>query len=378
MLIALAAVIAGCTYPYEAELDTDGGGIVIEGEILIGDVSEFTMSRLFPLEATYEDIVASAPVNAVFSVEDSDGKVYPGTSVSPSTQNVDLTLADPSLKYRLHAINEDTGKRYVSEWLDVEGAAVIDGMSYTPNEDFGKMDFRISFHAPGHNSNFMVKLHEDWEYKSLYQAELYYDPDYDEVKKFSVDQNIYYCWKSNFLGKFVMLSTEELSDDVIVDHYLSSVSLYDKRLSYIYALEATVIPLSKDAYSYWNYLKLLSDYSGSLFAPNPSDMRGNLRAVDDPDENVTGYVSATEVSKRRLFYFNDVEDMYIAPRRNPSDTLAQVSPDMFYYYYYQLRYLPVNGDPLQGGWFWANRDCVDCRLEGGTKNKPAWWPNNDR
>ena len=386
LFITLAEVLllaSACTYPYETVLDTESEGIVIEGEILIGDVAEFAMSRKFPLSSDYDEIEQNIYVPADFTVEDSQGRLYEdkeetvtyGYGVHYSL--VDLTTADPTLSYRLHAVNRMTGKEYVSDWTEVERSVVIDNMSYVPDSTATKMNFRMSFHAPAHSTNFMVKLRENWEYRSMYNAEIYYTPFNEGVRKFQDGENIYYCWNEKYLGKFVMLSTEELSEDVIVNYFLTSVPKTSRKLSYIYSLEATVIPLSKEAYLYWDYLKTLSEYSGSLFAPNPSDMRGNLHSVDDPDEIVTGYVSATEVSKSRVFFNNDIEAFYIQPHVTEDEYMIPVTPDNFSYYYNRKKYLPVSGTPMQG-YYWAPARCVDCRMEGGTKNKPAWWPNDDK
>ena len=390
IIITLGVVLlalSGCTYPYETILDTESDGIVIEGEILIGDVAEFAMTRKFSLSTEMEEIVDNISIPADFVVEDSQGHLYRS---GDRTVNygygvnyylVDLTDADPSLSYRLHATNRANGKEYVSEWSEVERGVVIDNMIYAPDSLGTSMDFRMSFHAPAQNANYMVKLRENWEYHSIYQAELYYYYDLvtlrDSLLPFENGENTYYCWNENYLGKFVMLSAEELSDAVIVDHYLHSVPKTSRKLSYLYCLEATVIPLSKDAYTYWNYLKTLSEYSGSLFAPNPSDMRGNLYSASDPDEIVTGYVSATQAAKSRLFFDNSVEEFYIYPHVGLDEAMVPIDQSDFAWYYNHEKYLPVYGEPMQG-YFWAPRRCVDCRLEGGNKNKPAWWPNDHK
>jgi len=384
LLIVSAALLmlSGCTYPYETELSSEYGGVVIEGEILIGDYSDFTMSRRFSLSSDEEEIIKSSYVPAEFSVEDSQGKIYKSEGISDSVygyglkaSKIDLRNADPSLSYRLHAVNGETGKEYVSDWLEVEPGVVIDNMSYAPDSLAANMDFRISFHAPARNANFMVKLQETWEYRSMYRAQVYYKE--GELYPYLNGENTYFCWNSNYLGKFVMLSSEELSDDAIVDHYLSSVPKQDRRLSYIYSLEATVIPLSKEAYIYWNYLKTLSEYSGSLFAPNPSDMKGNLYSVSDPEENVTGYISATHVSKSRVFFDNDQEAFYVEPHRDPEYNTFQVAKEEFKKYYWS-GYRPVSGSSEMTGYWWAPARCVDCTFEGGTKNKPDYWPNDDK
>ena len=49
-LTSLALALAGCIYPFDAEVATeDSGGLVVEGDILIGDLARVSLSCVRPL-----------------------------------------------------------------------------------------------------------------------------------------------------------------------------------------------------------------------------------------------------------------------------------------------------------------------------------------
>ena len=50
--------------------------------------------------------------------------------------------------------------------------------------------------------------------------------------------------------------------------------------------------------------------------------------------------------------------------------------------YYSMGYRPVKmwtvtmNDVVQTGLAWGDRRCIDCVVAGGSKTKPAYWPND--
>ena len=70
----LAGCLAlSCIYPYEAELDSIEGALVIEGDILLGNVSSFRLSYVQPLDEAFG---IGSTVPGVVWVEDDKGGIY--------------------------------------------------------------------------------------------------------------------------------------------------------------------------------------------------------------------------------------------------------------------------------------------------------------
>ena len=108
-------------------------------------------------------------------------------------------------------------------------------------------------------------------------------------------------------------------------------------------------------------------------------MRGNIINVDDPDELVLGYVSASTCTRKKLFVNN--YDTRFSKWKGLSYNLVEPFPDIpeqwRMYYGWQYRFAWFKDDTgLQS--VWAPIVCIDCRVSGGTKERPWWWINDDK
>jgi len=58
--------------------------------------------------------------------------------------------------------------------------------------------------------------------------------------------------------------------------------------------------LSSQAYDFWQTAQMQREETGSIFDPVPSNISGNIFNVNDPDELVLGYYSASAVQEMRF------------------------------------------------------------------------------
>ena len=378
MLLAALGVSA-CVYPYEADIDeTAVDNIVIEGDILVGAVSYFAISRVQGLNSTYYEFDGAAEVR----VEDSAGGSYACSGYSDDLgYAVDLTGADPSLEFRL-VVNAG-GKEYMSPWGKVEGGCVIDGVSYSIREDYSSLDLLMSIHSENGSSHFRYRYSEVWEYSSYYFAYCYYDSErtvdfpYGQVIDYPYGTNVYYCWNRENSRGINLATTSLMSEDRLVDYPFKSFGRSNEKLSILYKITLDVYPVSAESYAFYENLKSVSSPTGDLFSPIPSAMRGNIRCTEDENEIVYGYVAVVAPQSATLYIQRDgeVANFYQAERR--SDTAQEQVEESRWPSYYRMGYLPVTNDPMQGC-YWAKAACVDCRKNGGTKDRPEDWPNTHK
>ena len=146
----------------------------------------------------------------------------------------------------------------------------------------------------------------------------------------------------------------------------------------MYFVELSQIRLTEEAYRFWETVRNNSTNVGGLFSPEPSEMRGNIVNVDDPDELVLGYVSVSTCTRKKMFVDN--YDTRFSNWRGPSYGLVEPFPDIpdewRKYYGWKYRYGWLNDET--GQTVWAPIECIDCRASGGTKERPWWWINNDK
>lgn len=382
LFLALALCAVSCIYPYNAEVGGTGGNLVVEGDIVVGSMSNFALSSLMPLGSHG----SPQPVEAELWVEDINGAHYEGVPGEKKGEyDVNLHGADTSLEYRL-CIKVAGGRDYCSAWAKPSGSCVIDKLDYFINESDGRKQglyVRMSMHSEDGTQHFRYRYVETWEYTAYWRADSYYDPEITEyspngtVVMFSNGENNYYCWKTASSRGINLATTETMGVNRLDDYPLFYYEATNDKMSRLYRLDLEVYPVSIESYRYLEHIRDVSNYDGSLFAPIPSEVRGNLRCVTDDDEIVYGYVGTSSPQKARIYIDNGVTMLYVRPEMRDAEYEA-VAPEDWLLYYTSRNWRPYYNDLMAGECNWAPARCVDCTYYGGTKNRPADWPNQDK
>lgn len=400
LMLVLAASVSSCIYDFNPDLSGEDGYLVIEGDIALGEVSSFRIhlsSRLDTWQSERVDIHR-------FVVEASDGSIYEGMGHS-EYYSVDMREADPSLQYRIvlnavlpsdYGAGEVRPRRYVSSWSSLVEPAAIDSLSYSINERGTEMAIRVSTHSPERLGFYRWTAEETWEYRSDCYAFYYFMPagtrykdgvvSKDTVAAFENGENIYYCWTSDSRSQLMTGSTEALTEDRLVNYQIYTLANTDWRVSYVYGVEVRQTRISEEAFRYWEALKRNTTDVGGLFSPEPSELRGNIVNESDEKEMVLGYVSVVKPVTRRLFVDDRINRFYREKWEPLPEPFVPARGD--WGKLYKQGFVPTTyHDPEAFGsnipevifgvndeYYWRPVRCVDCRLKGGTKNKPEWWP----
>lgn len=393
---ALALLAVSCVYPYDFVPEKTVDDIVIEGDILLGEMSYFQVSRVQSLDSPYSQ---RRTIAARVFVEGDNG--YSREGVNQKTGNeyesvVDLTdikyePGQPSASYRLRVSLDNTGmnpasgsvkREYVSEWIHPEGDLVLDNLSYVVDRDKEELAIRMSLHSNGASKHFRYSYEEDWEYTTYNRASTYYEmPDVShpngQVLDFGASSNTYYCWNHTVSRGINLATTEDMSEDRLVDYPFKFFSPNDQKMSIMYRIDLTVYPVSAGSYKYYENLKSISSYTGDLFSPIPSAMKGNLSCTTDPDEMVYGYIAVVFPKKARLYVSDEDADFYKMGKM-PYEFQEEVLSEGEYLGRYLQGWRPFYHDFLQGQVWGYPVECLDCTKLGGTKNKPDDWPTTDK
>ena len=386
ILAALMLAAVSCVYPFEPDVEGAGDTLVIEGDILIGEECTFNVSRTTALGKRPDSKISGT--KAVFStpgptvwVEDSNGGKY---TAKEGTTTVDLTNASSDLQYRLNVQDNSTGRYYHSEFKPVIKAADIDSLCYIMDRSRNQLNIGLSMHTAG-SHYFRWSYREVWEYTAHYYSRFKYIVDDVRLQRGHLEpyengENIYYCWRNDASKEIMVFSTADQTEDRFVDLEFHSIPRSDQRIMDIYFIEVFLEPMDEMGYKFWNNLRETSDNQGGFFSPTPSQMAGNIVCDTDPGEFVIGYINVAQRSKEQLYYYDNKHHFYEPTTRYWPD--LEVVPESDWYLKYSVDlYLPIEeaydetGTEVIG-YYWAPRDCSDCRYGGGTKNKPDWWPSD--
>lgn len=125
------------------------------------------------------------------------------------------------------------------------------------------------------------------------------------------------------------------------------------------------------AYKYFTNIQKNSEQAGGIFSPIPMEIQGNIRCVSDPDVPVIGYTEVSTTVKKEVF-IPSPNDLYEEPAFECYTLKEQYDeiPDNY------MPYGFYNDPPGVEWFFYGPKTCVDCRIAGGTKNRPAFWPTD--
>ena len=391
LFLLAALAVTACVYDFHPQIDGEGGYLIVEGNIVVGDRFDILTNWSWSLvDTTQSDEQRRILYTNKMHVEASDGTRYEnqfntwgswwGTNGSPRG-SFDLRDADPSLQYRL-VIENDKGT-YVSSWEKPLAPGQIDSLSYRISGDKTTMSILVAAHSSdAAESYYRWSVDETWEYHADVQAFYKYveEDGQGRIDLLEKGESLYYCWVTNRRPEIMIGTTQGLKEDRLADHQLYTISHSDNRVSILYRADVRQMRIPEEAYRYWQAMERNSHDVGGLFSPEPSELRGNVTCVERPDEMVLGYVGVMSVATRRLEIDNYEVRFYHQPYVSlpVPDTLGTAAE---WAQAYRTGMSPAAeiwsefNERLIGYEWWPVR-CLDCRFKGGSKNRPADWPNN--
>lgn len=374
----IAALLAvSCVYEFEPEGVVTQKRLVIEGDIIVGGTTKVIVSCTMPLRYD-EDYDYSVPSGTAW-VEAQDGSIFTAkrtvTSGSQLQFTIDTRDAQNNTRYRLHFMENGSSREYISSWQEVIPAPEIKGMSF--DFDDSKVYLRVS--ADGKDTAyFKWDYVEDWEFHAEYAPLFMFDVEKGQcIQLDEYDYSTYYCWNHHESSQSGLVSTAAQSMNVMDGQLVESYERKNIRFQYLYRMDLTMTGLSSDAYEYLHNMREISNVTGSLFAPSPDDMRGNIKCQQDTTEFVIGYISALQPVTERFYIKEGENAFYKAPVSTPI-VAPELEKDQTLTDYYYAGHRPVfeEYEGISAVIKWGPTRCVDCTMLGGYKTRPHDWPNN--
>jgi hypothetical protein len=379
LVISAALLFSGaCKEAYDPPvLSTDHAYLVVEGFINNGpDSTVITLSHTYTLSDTAQ---ATPEPGATVSVEGSDNSIFALPETGKGQYGADLTTLNPANQYRLHILTS-AGKEYRSDFVAFKLSPPIDSINWVRNGD--GVQIYANTHDPQKNSTYYLwKYEETWEFHSVYGSEFEYLPAQDTIVTRTQD-SFYFCWTGENSTNILLGSSARLASDVIYEAPLLLIPSNSWHISLEYSILVKQYVLTADAYNFWLNLQLNTEQIGSIFSPQPSQIRGNVHSLSDSTEQVLGYISAGTLSKQRIFINpTDIPNWTTNEYPNSCQQINIIGvPDTERLWLASGFYIPTDLDPLvmqppfpPFRFDIANQPCVDC-TQLGVNHKPAFWP----
>jgi hypothetical protein len=356
-----------CVKPFNPPVITSANlnYLVVDGFITPGTATTIRLSRTLNISDSFQFV---PELNAQLYIEGLSGSSFSfqtgenGSYVSTATS---LSAGD---QYRLRIVLSD-GKEYLSDYVEVKQSPPIDSVEW---EEAGDISIFVNTHDPAGKARYYKwEFEETVGYRALYDSFLDYQN--GQIIFLEPDQYRYECFKYYNSTNIVIGTSTGLSEDVI---RRARVNIFPNDLSRIsnrYSINVKQYSLTPDAYKYWQILQANTEQNGGLFDPQPAQLRSNIHNTADPNEPVLGFVSVSNFTEKRIFirYF-DLKQRPLVPYLELCEVTYVSSADDITQYLGNGEFLPAFFQTGRGLAV-APAICIDCRIQGGTTEKPAFW-----
>lgn len=375
-LFFILIAFAGCKKKYNPEIKAwDRNILVVEGNMDPGNDSTFVrLTRAVSIDDTAEIIMEDG---ALLTIEGKDNSIRTltgkgkGYYVSPGLH---LTIGD---EYRLR-IKTTNGEEYLSEYVQSKRSPPIDSLTWSVDT----VGVHVYVHA--HDPTQATKYYrwdcvEAWQIRMPFYADFIYK---NGVIRSSIwpQDNMWECWMYDSTESLIIAKTERLSNDMISYKEIKTIPYHNEKVRLKYGILAKQYAIDEKAYRFFELMKENTERIGSLFSPQPFELRGNIRSVKDTSEYALGYITSSTVSRNKKNIYGTELTYWRPPIPPGCDSVASVNNNIaaFRYYFDELGYMPVAIDQkdLAGNilsYLAAKPICVDCRVRKAIITPPYFW-----
>ena len=376
-LILLLTVLC-CRKPYTPKvIEVDYSYLVINGVINVGN-NVTTIIQLSRTQRLTDTAISNPESGASVMIEAQSGNRYALAATANGTyESAPLTL-NATTTYRLR-ITDKNGDTYSSDYVAVKQTPPVDSVSWkqdTTAAGKNAVTIYVHTHDPSNNTKYYR-----WDYVETWQYHAPLDGSWALLNGRTIYyldtwQHLYYCYGTIYSPNISTATSANLSQDVISYVPVNKIEQDAYKLMLRYSINVKQYGLTKEAYDYWQLLEKSSQQTGSIFDPQPAQLKGNIHCENIPGKPVLGYASASAVTEKRIFIDNRElwhwKSMALPNLECKLGVTSQDPVDFTRYNYFDTTWGPffyASG----GGLVIAKKDCLDCRRYGGDTTKPAFW-----
>ena len=373
MILMAGSAGLNCKEVYKPkEIQTNPNILVVDGTVISGnDSSIITLSRTRNIN---DETASLKELGAHVSVLGVSGLEYPFIEQGNGRYVIDQLLLDTTQQYQLKIITAD-GNEFRSEIGKVHTSPPIDSV-YWSQDSSRNVHVYLNTHDPSNNTRYYRwEYKETWEYRSAFSSTLIYNPATDMFDFRGLANQIYRCYQTQASSTIEVISTKQLSADIVNKYEVTYVPAGSEKISVMYSDLIRQYAIPVEAFNFWQNLKKNTEQLGSLFDLQPFTELGNIKCVNDPSTKCIGFISFTTLQEKRIFIsHNDLVYWDYQPYYSDCAVDTVMPGDISRYFppggpYYNT---PIGTD--NGRYLLGTNQCVDCTYHGGTNIKPSYWP----
>ena len=380
-LACIVLLAISCKKPFTPVLNqSDRKFLVIEGIINGNDSTFIRLSRTKKMD-TLRTVLAET--SAQVTVENNANARFPLTEIRNGIYAAGPLNLDASHQYRLRIKTSD-GKEYLSDFVPLKNAPPIDSVGFIAKSS------GVQIYVNAHDDVNATRYYrwdftETWQFHSQYPSGYYSNG--DSIKARMVVQQVHNCFASDSSTSVLVASTTKLNKDIVSLAPITIVPASSEKLETKYSILVKQYALTSDAYEFWETLQKNTEKLGSIFDVLPSETQSNYHCVSNAGELVVGYLSAGNMSQKRIFitaaqlpdyvteypYGCQLDTAWLNPPKPGSYLESILIPLNSPYGIVNALYLePPNPFGLPTAYNFSTKPCTDCTLRGRTSPPPFW------
>lgn len=366
LLFWLLLLTSGCIDAYDPKvLNSPQNYLVVDGFLNALGPTTIRLSRTVNLNDSGKP---PAETRASVFIEAEAGPRYSLTEGVAGTYTSAALTLDPARKYRLH-LTTTAGDEYVSDYTPVKITPVIDNVRWVAGDS--DLQLYVNTHDDTNSTTYYRwEYEETWEFNAAYTTFLEYSN--GRIRERTRPWP-YTCWSSASSSAIKLGNTASLSQDIIADYNLLTISSTSSRLRVKYSLLVKQYAQTREEYTYWNNLKKNTETIGGLFDPLPSQFAGNIHCINKPENLAIGFVGAYSVAEKRIFIpRSQIPSRWFVKSGYeycfPPDTVETKNVSATFFSGTTVPLSEVEGK----GYLATSISCVDCSLSG-SPIRPAFW-----
>jgi len=372
--LLMSIVWQSCVKQIEPDIELlDADKYVVSGVLLdrVGFQS-VSISKTSDLNDPKPNLVIGCQVKLIRS--DNSERVYYEYTPGFYQLYVSNDYLDKSKSYKIQ-VRTPEGNLIESSYESFSSCPDVDKVYYEVEqkqggyrqEDFYGYQFYIDLDASETDSKYyLYHIIETFEHHSPYPREYWWNgvlhrevpPDYSKM----------YCWVTTDIRDIFPLSTENLSTNKYSRYKLNYTTNRTQRLQHTYSLLIEQMSLSKDAYEYWNQMRINLKQTGGMYNNQPIAVKGNLKNIVNQEKEVLGYFGVSSIKEKRIFVppspFQIIDNS--CTMQALKFGYREISWTDYPAYIYSEYGIPSNKH--------MDQTCVDCTKMGGVTTKPSYWP----
>jgi hypothetical protein len=210
---------------------------------------------------------------------------------------------------------------------------------------------------------------ETWEIKTYYYSRFVYIGGSTVRPRIFPNEDVSVCWKHHRLSEILLANSVNLSQDIIYKKPLTLIPQGSERLQVRYSILVKQYAMEKEAYDFFEIMKRNTEEIGSFFGPLPSEINGNIQCLTNPEEQVIGYITASEEKKKRIFITIPGWNFYLSCFSVAVPKIA----DSIDYYFGSIGLIPYEEEFSPPVYHGSSPVCTDCTARGGINVRPSYW-----